>query len=196
MDDLSSVTQLVLHERQGRDRGWWAQMLACFWPDATVKLSWIDASGTDFVRRSKEMSGRGDRSVHRLGPPTVHLQGDRALVELPAGVEFRVDWDGVPADLISYTRLNYRLERRADKWKIKALDAIYERDTLTPRLPGQLLTVEHLGDRDPYALVALYLTRRGYSVGDLLADDQPEKVEAFYADAFGWLGQNTHAPSD
>lgn len=192
MNDSSTITQLVLHERQGRDRGWWKQMMACFWPDSSVTLSWIDSSGPDFVWRSEEMSGRGDRSVHRLGPPTVHQAGNRALVEVPAGVEFRVDWDGVSADLISYTRLNYRVERREGQWKIKSLQAIYERDTLIPRLPGQLIRVEAMsGKRDPYALIELYLTRRGYSVGDLLGDDQPERVAAFYADAFRWLHQNT-----
>jgi hypothetical protein len=41
------------------------------------------------------MSVRGDRATHRLGPPVVHTRTDRALVELPMTVEFRVDLDGV-----------------------------------------------------------------------------------------------------
>lgn len=28
MDDVTEITQLVLKERQGRDRGWWEQMAA------------------------------------------------------------------------------------------------------------------------------------------------------------------------
>lgn len=44
MNDIAEVTQLVLHERQARDRGWWEPMRACFAPAATVRLSWFAAA--------------------------------------------------------------------------------------------------------------------------------------------------------
>ncbi len=191
MDDINSISQVVLHERQGRDRGWWSQMNDCFWPDSTVALSWFSGSGPDFVSRSAAMSERGDRAVHRLGPPVIDVNGDRALVEISTGVEFRIDWQGIPADLISYTRLNYRLERRDGQWKIHSLNAIYERDTLTAAIPGQTLTFDPqsvTSYRASYALIAASLSLRGYSVrNDLLGDDQPEQVQSFYAEERAWL---------
>ncbi|MFE9361095.1 hypothetical protein ACFYPB_44570 [Streptomyces olivaceoviridis] len=57
------------------------------------------------------MSGRRDRSVHRLSPPvdgtahradqlqTARIVGDRAFAETPTGIEVRTDVDGVTADL-------------------------------------------------------------------------------------------------
>jgi len=36
--DISDITRLVLHERQGRDRSWWDQIRGCFAPDAVVRL--------------------------------------------------------------------------------------------------------------------------------------------------------------
>ncbi len=38
--DIAVITQVVLGERQGRDRGWWDQMAAAYWLDSTVRLSW------------------------------------------------------------------------------------------------------------------------------------------------------------
>jgi SnoaL-like domain len=191
LSDITEITQLVLRERQGRDRGWWDQMGAAFLPDSTVNLSWFSGSGPDFVTGSRAMSRRGDRSVHRNTPPVVHVHGDRAHAEVPTAVELQVEFDGVRAHLISYTRLNYRLVRRADGWRVLSLDAVYERDTLTPAIPGQRIVVdpEAVAELRPsYALLALYLRRRGYPVGaDLLGDDRPEEVDAFYDRVRVWL---------
>ena len=47
--DIVAVGQLVLRERQCRDRGRWAEMRACFAEDSAVRLSWFRCSGADFV---------------------------------------------------------------------------------------------------------------------------------------------------
>jgi hypothetical protein len=36
VSDTEEITQLILRERQGRDRGWWAEMEQAFWPDLGV----------------------------------------------------------------------------------------------------------------------------------------------------------------
>ncbi|MFB9466277.1 nuclear transport factor 2 family protein [Streptomyces cinereospinus] len=191
MSDIDAVTQTVLLERQGRDRGWWDQMRACYWPDSTVTLSWYRGDGPGFVSASEAMAGRGDASRHRLSPPTVQIAGDRAFAEVPAGIEVRTEVDGVTADLVSYTRIVYRLERREGHWRILTLDCVYERDTLTPAVPGRQLTVppqDLAAYRAPYAVLAWHLARRGYEVSaDLLGDDQPERTAAFYAETLRWL---------
>ncbi|MEU3735114.1 nuclear transport factor 2 family protein [Streptomyces sp. NPDC033538] len=191
MTDLDIVTQTVLLERQGRDRGWWDQMRDCYWPDSTVTLSWYRGDGPGFVDASEAMTGRGDASVHRLSPPTVQIVDDRAFAEMPAGIEVRTDIDGVTVDLASYTRIVYRLERRDSRWGISALDCIYERDTLTPAVPGQQIAIspqQLAAYRAPYAILAWHLARRGYEVAaDLLGDDQPARTAAFYDSTLRWL---------
>ncbi|MFJ1766942.1 nuclear transport factor 2 family protein [Amycolatopsis sp. NPDC088138] len=89
MSDVTAITQLILHERQGRDRGWWDQMRAAFRPDSTVHLSWFTGSGAEFVKRSEAMSARGDLSVHRMAPPVVTVRGDRAHAEASASIELK-----------------------------------------------------------------------------------------------------------
>jgi hypothetical protein len=77
--DISAVSQLVLRERLGRDLGLWEQMRDCFHDDSVVRISWINASGPEFVRRSKEMAERNVKANHRLGPIFVTC---RAIAQL------------------------------------------------------------------------------------------------------------------
>ena len=194
MDDVNEITQVVLRERQGRDRGWWAQMADCFHPDSRVTLSWFDGPGSEFVARSQKMSESGLRILHRPSPPAVHLHGDKAVLELPLAVERRFLLKGVEADLSSYTRMLYQLERRETGWKILFMNAIYERDILIPTIPGTTLDVDHekiAEFRAPYRFVAYDLSLGGRSMtSNLYGDDQPERVDALYKAAFDWLGRS------
>jgi hypothetical protein len=99
--------------------------------------------------------------------------------------------DGVPAHLVSSTRLNYRLARCDDRRPVRRLDAIYERDTLTPAFPGDTVHVggcDVAGFRTGYALLTHYLRGKGYSISDdLLGDDRPDGVRAFYEELLARL---------
>ncbi|MGH2930232.1 MAG: nuclear transport factor 2 family protein, partial [Solirubrobacteraceae bacterium] len=99
--DVALVTQVVLAERQGRDRGWWPQMAAMYWPDSTVRLSWYNGDGAGFVAGSEVMARRGAVALHHMFTPAVHVRGDRAYVEAPAAMRFRVEVGAVPGDLVS-----------------------------------------------------------------------------------------------
>lgn len=189
--DVTAVAQLVLHERQARDRGWWDAMRACYAEDSTVRLSWFQGTGPGFVAASEAMAGRGDLSTHRLAPPVVDVAGDRALAVVSATIEARTELDGIEVDLASYARLLYRAARHPDGWRITALDPVYERDVLTPALPGAPLTVKPAdvaGFRPPYRMLAHVLGHRGYAVAqDLYGDDRPDAVRALEREAARWL---------
>ena len=191
MNDVTEITQLVLHERQGRDRGWWAQMEACFHPDSLVVLSWFNGKGAEFVARSRMMSEAGFRPVHRPSPPVVHVTADRAVVELPIAIDARFPLDGVEVDLTSYSRLLYQVMRTEGSWKIKVLNSIYERDTVAPVIPGTSLNIDQakLAQlRKSYRWIAYHNSLSGRTVPqDLYGDDQPEQVDSLYASAFAWM---------
>jgi hypothetical protein len=70
--DVSAVSQLVLRERLSRDFGLWEQMRDCFYDDSVVRISWITASGPEFVRRSKEMAERNVKASHLAWPNLSH----------------------------------------------------------------------------------------------------------------------------
>lgn len=189
--EIETVTQLVLHERQGRDRKQWSQMRAQYWPDATVHLSWFNGSAYDNVDASVAMNSDGSTTTHRLSPLYVHLAGDRAIVELPTVIEAPTTIDGVEVVLTSYLRLQYRALRRDGEWRLLALDSVYERDLLLATNPGDAVRIdpaELAPYRKPYRTLAWYLGLRGYGVlDDLLGDDRPGEVAAFYERERAWL---------
>jgi hypothetical protein len=79
--------QLVLHEREARDRAWWDRMRDCYHPDAEIRVAWFQGNATDFVSGSERMAAHGDPTLHRLSPPAAHLSGDRALVTMGAAID-------------------------------------------------------------------------------------------------------------
>ncbi len=191
MSDIDAISQLVLRERQGRDRGWWDQMRSCFAPDSMVTVSWYRGNGDGFTDGSKKMFDSGFRPVHRTSPPVVHQHGDRAVLELPLAIEARVPFDGVETDLTSYSRMLYQVERLGGDWKIKVMTPIYERDTIYPTAPGTSLKLDLAKlktFRPSYRFIAYHIWLGGRTMVDnLLGDDEPAAVEELYSEAFAWM---------
>jgi len=72
------------------------------------------------------------------------------------------------------------------------MDAIYERDTLAPAIPGEQIRLDASSMRilrPSYHLAAYIFGERGYSVNqELPGDDQPESVASLYREGFQWAG--------
>ncbi len=190
---IEDVTQLILRERQCRDRGWWDQMADCFAEGSSIRLSWFSGSGAEFVNQSRAMTGRGDYAVHRLSPPAVRLHGNRAHAEVPLTIQFRFSVKGIEAYLDSNARSQYRAEQTDGVWRIVAITSIYERDSLYPAIPGTRLEIDSqqlAAYRPSYRCLAWYLNQKGYKIGaDLLGDDQPEAAARQYEAEAAWLAE-------
>ncbi len=137
--DIVAVTQLVLVERESRDLGRWDQMRDCFHADSLVHVSWFTGTGHEFVNGSIDMARRNVLAKHRLGPILVRLAGDRAVASLSAIIDIPATLSGVEVQLSSHARFLYRVERRAERWRIFSFDAIYMRDEFTTAIPGLAL---------------------------------------------------------
>lgn len=198
--DAATVAQLVLRERQSRDRGWWDRWSDCFTADSVIDMSWFTGSATEFVRQTRLRSIDGVWGRHRLSPPAVHVNGDRAWAELPLAIEFHITVGGVDADLISYCRSQYRAQRVEGIWRIARITSIYEHDSLTPSIPGTTLDIDpaaFAAYRSSYRCLAWYLNQNGSGVAaDLLGDDQPEAVTRQYQIENTWLNNAQTIPAD
>jgi hypothetical protein len=188
--DTSAIIQLILRERTARDLGYWEQMRDCFHEDSRVRLSWIDASGPEFVERSKDMVARNVRATHRLGPILVTLAGTRAIATLAGIVDLPLRVNGIAVMLASHVRFLYRLERRANGWGICGLDAQFQRDEITPADPGDVLRIDPAALkplRPSYRLLAYCIGAEGFPVrDDLPGDDRPDLVASLIAEAYAW----------
>jgi SnoaL-like domain len=190
--DISAITQLILRERESRDLGRWERMRECFWPESLVRVSWYSGNGAGFVDGSIDMARRGILAKHRLGPPLVNLNGDRAVASFAAIIDLPAKLQGVEMTLSSHARFLYRAERRNETWRLMGFDAIYMRDELTPSIPGQTITVrpeEVKNFRSTYRMLSYYLSSQGYEVNSNLAgEDRPELAAALNGELYGWAG--------
>ena len=190
--DVSAVTQLILRERLSRDLGLWAQMRDCFHDDSLVRISWINASGPEFVRRSKEMAERNVKASHRLGPILVTLAGDRAIGQLAGIIDIPFTLKGTDVLVSSHARFLCRAERRDGMWRLSGFDAVYLRDEMTPVIPGQTIAIDLetvKGFRPTYRLLSYCLASNGFPVSnDLAGVDRPDLVNSLVGEAYGWAG--------
>jgi SnoaL-like domain len=190
--DVSAVSQLVLRERLSRDLGLWEQMRDCFHDDSVVRISWINASGPEFVRRSKEMAERNVKASHRLGPILVTLAGDRAIAQLRATIDIPFRLKGVEVIMSSHAQFLFRAERRDNVWRLSAFDSVYLRDEIAPVIPGQTVAVdpeEVKTFRPTYRLLSYCLASGGFPVRhDLAGVDRPDLVDALVREIYGWAG--------
>ena len=190
-EDISDIVAVIAHEREGRDRGWWDQMAGCYHPDSRVRSMWFTGSGRDFANASRAMAARGDHARHRLSVPSVHVRGERAVVTMPMAIEFRVTLHDVEADLVSYARGIYRLKPYDGRMRICDLSTVYERDSLSAVIPGDVIPLDRqvlAAQPTSYRMLAYYFVTRGYEIDqDMPGDDRPEAADALMTEAFDWL---------
>jgi hypothetical protein len=190
--DISAVSQLVLRERHSRDFGLWEQMRDCFHDDSVVRLSWIDASGPEFVRRSEEMARRQVNVSHRLSPILVTLAGDRAIAQFSGIIIIPFSLNGIEVMVSGHSLFVFRAERRENCWRLSSLDVIYQRDEIAPVLPGQIVAIDPeavKSFRPSYRLLSYCLASSGFPVrNDLAGIDRPDLVDALTREIYNWAG--------
>lgn len=192
-DDVSAATQVVLRERQARDNGWWDRMLATYWSDSKVIVSWYQGSGPGFVYASRKLSQGGVVGKHRLMPPIVDIRGNKAHVEVGSRNWSQLQVDGKTINLNANIRINYLLEKRAGEWKIHLLQPVYEHSELTPDVPGQdfVIPPEELAHYRPsYAALSWALSRKGLTMSQQeVGIDKPDEEKALYDSIEQWMNE-------
>ncbi len=190
-DDVSAVVQVIMRERQGRDRGWWEQMASTFWPDSRVDLMWYHGDGPGFVAGSKTMYERGARPSHRMFSPAVDINGNKAHVEAPTLTYSALTIDGKEARCSTSMRLNYRLEKRDGEWRILSFNVVYEYAAIDAAVPGQTIEIPERDlaqFRKSYAVLAWNISGRGIAASqEELGEDRPEELQNFYNGIKKWL---------
>ncbi len=191
--EREEIFDLVRVERFYRDQRDWGGLLACYVPGAPVRTTWFDGRIEDFVDASRrKMSGPGASAAkHWIFPTALQINGDRALVESPATIFDRLIFDAVEFDSFQYCRFVSRLVRSAAGWRLASFEGIYQRDHLRSVNPAEPLPVDWnviATLRPSYKFLAYTQLRRGYKVdAELLGDDRPDLLAAFYARERRWL---------
>lgn len=189
LEDRAAIIDLVQTERAARDQGQWDRMAACYHPDSTVSISWIETSGPDFVAASMAAFANGIRHLHRMSPSIVTLNGDRALAETGCVIRLPGKIGGVDVTVSADARLFARAEKRG-VWRLSRLAGLYLVDSWQFE-PGFMPTIDRdrlAAYRAPYRRLSYLLDESGKQARpDLPGLDRPDLCEALYRAEGAWL---------
>ncbi|WP_125982752.1 nuclear transport factor 2 family protein [Loigolactobacillus iwatensis] len=192
MNDYAEISQLVARERQYRVRHV-KELADCYYPDATIQTSWQSGSVASFINGQPTEVSDQTMIVGRMSIPTIHQNGQRAYVEFPTTTYMWLTVNGAEAELESFRRLIYHVEKRNGVWKIAAMISINESDNLHPAIPGTDLKVDPkdlVGLRRSYRYLAYTRKNAGGEISpDLLGIDRPDDIKRLYAQAEDWINE-------
>ncbi len=168
------------------DLGEWDALRACFHPDASVTVSWYSGSVDGFIERSKAMAAVRRPEEHRkhwLGNMRAEVRGTRAMLETDALILIREFIDGSLFDYTSYARFHDLFEKRAEVWRIREWNCIYDKDRLDPVVPTRDAASVYSqaaleGPQSGFAFMQLRQSKRGRTIPDavVIRDSEAERV--------------------
>ena len=189
--DRTEIFDLVRFERLCRDQRDFSGMVACYVANAPVRTTWFDGTVEDFAEASRRKMTSGSQAKHWIMPARLEIAGARALVESPALIFDRLTFDGIEFDIFQYCRFVSRVIKTTAGWRLGSFEGIYQRDQMQTVDPSQPLPVDWdviATLRPSYKFIGYTQVKRGYNVNpDLLGDDRPDLLDAFYAREQKWL---------
>jgi hypothetical protein len=194
--DQSEIFDLVRIERFYRDQRDWKGLIGSYIKNAPVRTTWFDGTIEGFAEASRrKMEEQGSTAKHWIFPTMLKIVDKRATVESPAMIFDRITFDNVQFDVFQYCRFFSRVVRTDQGWRLGSFEGIYQWDRFQTVNPADPLPVDWdllKTLRPSYRFLAYTQVRRGYQVNpDLIGDDRPDLLEAFYARETQWLETGT-----
>ncbi len=135
MGDEHEIASLLMRWGHARDSDDWETLAACFHDDATIHISWMSGSATDFLAGSRKMAARrkpGAHGKHVFSGPWIIVNGDRAFSRCHVHLLARTTIDGYEFDFQSWFRFFDLLEKRDGVWRLVKRTGCYEKDRMDP----------------------------------------------------------------
>ena len=166
-------------------------MVGSYVPGSPVRTTWFDGTIEEFAEASKAKMAAGDGAKHRVFPAKLHQKGDRAICESPADISERLTFEGVEFDVMAHVRFHSRLVLTDIGWRLNSFEGIYESDSVLPVNPADSLPIDWNivnAMRPSYRFLGFCHAHRNYDVSqELLGDDCPDMLEAFYVAERKWV---------
>lgn len=189
--DRAEIFYLVRFESLCRDIRDWEGLVGSYVPASPVRTTWFDGAIEDFAEALKAKLAAGDVIRHRVFPAKLHQKGGRAICESQANLSERLTVAGVEIDVTAHLRFHSRLVLTDVGWRLNSFDAIYEKDSARPVDPAHTLPLDAAtmdAMRRSYRHLAACAASRDHAVSqDLLGDDHPDALDAFYLAEREWV---------
>ncbi len=189
--DRAEIFYLIRFESLCRDIKDWDGLVGSYVPGSPVRTTWFDGTIEEFADASKAKMAAGGGAKHRVFPAKLHQKGDRAICESPAYISDRLTVEGVEFDVMAHVRFHSRVVLTDIGWRLNSFEGIYESDSVLPVNPADTLPIDWNivnAMRPSYRFLGFCQAYRNYDVSqELLGDDRPDMLEAFYAAERKWV---------
>ena len=189
--DRAEIFYLIRFESLCRDIKDWDGLVGSYVPGSPVRTTWFDGTIEEFAEASKEKMGAGSGAKHWVFPAKLHQNGGRAICESPAHISDRLTFEGVEFDVMAYVRFHSRVVLTDNGWRLNSFEGIYESDSVQPVNPADTLPIDWNivnAMRPSYRFLGFCQAYRNYDVSqELLGDDRPDLLEAFYLAERKWV---------
>ena len=189
--DRAEIFYLIRFESLCRDIKDWDGLVGSYVPGSPVRTTWFDGTIEEFAEASKAKIAAGGGAKHRVFPAKLHQKGDRAICESPADISERLTFEGIEFDVMAHVRFHSRVVLTDIGWRLNSFEGIYESDSVLPVNPADTLPIDWNivnAMRPSYRFLGFCQAYRNYDVSqELLGDDRPDLLEAFYAAERKWV---------
>lgn len=174
-----------------RDTGDWERLAGLWHPDGRMRATWFQASGADFVARSRAAFEAGMTVLHVMGGTSIDVAGGRAVSQTRSTIIQRGAVDGVAVDVTCHGRFVDAWERAGGRWLLLLRQPVYELDHLLTLEPGAALRLDPtlLGSFPAgYRHLAYLQSNLGFAVNRDMPGTRGAAADALRSRVRAWLG--------
>lgn len=190
MTDQEEIRQLIDNWIVWRDSGDWDRLAGLWLPEGRMVTTWVQASATDFIARSRRAWDDGLMVLHSLGGANIEVRGSRAIAQSRMQIIQRASVHQVQVDVTCNGRFWDALERRGDRWGLLLRQPIYEMDCMTPVRPGAIPALDEkllASFPEGYRHLAYLQSLIGLTVNKNLPGTRGPRIDALQERGRSWL---------
>jgi hypothetical protein len=120
-----------------RDSGDFVRFASLWHPQGRMVATWLQASASDFIARSRVGFERGAKAIHFLGGSIIEVSGTRAIAQSKMTIMARGPVHGIEVDVACHGRFFDFMEKVDGCWLLWLRQPIYELDRMTPIEPAR-----------------------------------------------------------
>ena len=190
LEDRQEIRELVEGWALWRDTGDWERLAAIWHKQGRMVATWFEASGQEFVARSRAAWDSPTRVMHSLGGMTIEVRGTRAIAETRMLITQRAEVHNVLVDVECKGRFWDALVREGNSWLLVLRQPIYEMDRMSTVDPAATVALDQTllaTFPEGYRHLAYLQTQLGLSLNLDLPGARGPQVAALREKGRRWL---------
>ena len=195
--DRLAIREAIERWAVWRDSGDFDRLASLWHPQGRMFATWFQATGAEFVARSRKAWEAGVRVTHVIGGSSIDIVGDRAVSLTRTTLVQRGTINGVEVDVVCYSQFWDAWARSDGAWLLRLRQPIYDLDHMIPLSGAVLPALDQARLNDfpiGYRHLAYLQTELGFDVSHDMPDGRSDVASELIASGHHYLaGGPLHA---